>query len=168
MADTSNFNASITGQLTVLGTPKALDYYPMWQKATISGVATCCLNNKEIYSGIFASQFLVDIKPTCNCFTGCESNLVDPFLNITFFNRSALDVIQYSLVSSAIEYFSQTFSENNLKGDQLVVACAAFHLHELERPFLIMIHPNEINLLNFCKIQNWNYEVVGSSSYLTE
>lgn len=149
----------------VLGTPQALSFYFKWQEGP-TNIIQCYEGDDEARDNFYASGYMVELNSTFNPSTGCLYQLVDYFSNTTFFERDGLykeDLIRYSLLSGAVECFSQTFSisTSGLQGHQFVVACAAFCLQELGHTFHIVAHTNESFLIKFCRERKWGYEVVG-------
>ena len=91
--------------------------------------------------------------------SGCNYSSDDPFENTTDWARDNSyedhDVFAiYNFTSSVISEFNQYFS-NNLRGNELAVAATAFYLVQKGEEYFIIIHPDEINLANFCKTNNW-------------
>lgn len=165
MIDT-NQNLNITTSNTIiLGTPQAINLYSTYQEKPVNGIVTCVsVTTGEPYVDSSSVACVAELTPGINPCSGCQYPLTDPFKNTTAFEKNNLysDLLRYNSTSNAISYFSQTFSGVNLQGNEWAVAYTAFNLKECEYTFHIIVHSNEVNLINFCKAQKWDYEIVGS------
>lgn len=146
--------------MVVLGTPQSLETYSKWQESPMN-VFRCYQTSEEVYGEVF-DVHLTEFVPNFNPSTGCQHPANDYFSDSALFERdySYDDLFRHSLTSNFVNDFSQTFSESNLQGDQLSVACTALYFHDSGYEFRILVHPNETALLNFCKIKKWNYEII--------
>lgn len=151
-----NFNISPGSKLkesniVTIGTVESLAPCSKYQEMPTGGIVTCFYSDND--SKLYYQA--VEIIPTRNPFTDCCWPLTDYFENTTYFVRNDFygdkDRLTYFLTSSAVTSFNQIFYRHGLQGDQLAVACTAFCLWELERPFYIIVHANEVALKNFCE-----------------
>lgn len=139
-----------------IGTYQAVKESTHWSESSAGGFAICqsddCLATAELI-------------PAMNPRSGCQYPLVDPFKNTTASERDTSHedstvLPRYNFTSSAVDYFTQTFPNNNLQGDEWSVVCWAFTVEDSGYSFCILIHPSETNLLDFCKMRGWNYKEV--------
>jgi len=155
-----------TPEVLVIGTSQAMDSYSTWQEEPVSGIATCrSVTTRETYVDGSSVAYKTELTAGMNPRSGCQYPLTDLFKYTTAFERdnsynNSLDSLRYNLTLSAVSYFSKTFSESGLRGDQFAVACTAFCQQELGHKFYILVYPNETALLAFCKGQKWNYVIV--------
>lgn len=132
-------------------------------------LASCIL--KCAYSGFdeetagtaYSAGYMVEIIPVLNPRTGCQYQAFsDPLEQTTGFEKNSLyeDLHYYSLNSSTIDRFHETFSGNDLAGVQLGAACTAFVLSELGYNFCMEIDHTEIFLKEFCEKERWKYRII--------
>lgn len=151
-----NLNNTPASNTVFLGTPQAVKENTYWSEQQAGGFIICQAN------GYLATAELI---PAVNSHSECQYAPVDPFKNMvaskreTSYEDSAV-LPRYNLTSSAVDYFAQTFPNNNLQGDEWSVACLAFSVEDSGYSFCILIHPSETALLNFCKMCGWSYREV--------
>jgi hypothetical protein len=151
-----------------LGTSLSLSTYKNDQDNNIIECYSCSktidINNE--YGSSLLLEYIIETKLKRDPSTGYYSSINNYFSNTTSFERRGLyseDYLylnQYYLTSSATNNFSRTFPRCDLQGDQFVVACTAFCLQELGHEVNIIVHPDEITLMNFCRENNWNYKII--------
>lgn len=155
--------------LIIVGTPKADPMSFTWSENSIGAVVTC-------YSAIASNDFsshatcVASLAYGMNPSSGCQYPLINPFESTTDFEKDHIysdypnpEIYgQYRSVLSSVAYSSQTFPDNNLLNDEWAVSYTAFNLEENGYTFCVLVHPNEINLKNFCEIHGWNYRIIDS------
>lgn len=163
----SSKNFNMATSTVVLGTPQSIDFYSTWQEKPVGGIVTCySVITGEPYVDSSSVACIMELTAGMNPRSGCQYPLTDPFENTTDFERDYLYqdsylCLRYNSVSSATSHFSQTFSNINLPGNEWAVAYAAFHLEESGYIFHIIVHSDETDLINLCKMRKWDYEIVG-------
>src|SRR3989344_3989259 len=98
------------------------------------------------------AEYYVESCAIVNPLTGCEIS-PNPLKNAVAFEKDFLypDIERVRATESTIGQFSKTFADGNLEGSEFAAALAASVSEELGDTPCVIIHPNETNLLNFCR-----------------
>lgn len=144
----------------IIGTEKVIKPSSSWWSLNDDVFVVSAYGNSQITE---KTEYYVESCSIVNPQTGFINN-PNPFGNTKYFEQDTLydDIFRFRPTESYAAEFCNTFPSHNLGASEFAVALTAHISEQMGYNPWVIIHPDEKNLIEFCKTRSWTFTVLSN------